>query len=82
MSRGMEIQKGEDHNEMVLDADSWVRNLPRTVEAVFAIPTHDPKSTEEAKQVHRNYLKEHGLTAADVPMLLYDKTKSVPFSVL
>jgi hypothetical protein len=82
MRRGMEIQKGEDHNEMVLDASSWVRNLPRTVEAVFAIPTDDPKSTEEARLVHRNFLKEHGLTVSDVPLLLYDKTKSVPFSVL
>lgn len=82
MSRGMEMQKGEDHNEMVLDAESWVRNLPRTVEAIFAIPTHNSKSTEEARQVHSNYLKEHGLTVADVPLLLYDKTKSVPFSVL
>lgn len=82
MQQGMNIQRGEDHNEIILDAATWVHNLPHTIEAVFTIPTNDPRSKEEARRVHQKYLRDTGLRVEDVPFLLYDKTKTIPFTEL
>lgn len=57
-----------------------MRNLPRTIEAIFAIRTKDSSSTEEARRMHSDYLRDSGLSARDVPFLLYDPARPAPFS--
>ena len=41
-----------------------------------ATPTkYDPGHRERARNVHQTFLTEYGLTAEQVPMLMYDKSR-------
>lgn len=81
LQRMMEAQKPEDHNEVVLDTSVWVASLPATIEAIYAVPYGDD-SHARARGVHRDYLERYGLSAKDVPLLMYRFDQSPPFSEL
>ena len=49
--------------------------MPNTVLAVFTLPESNPGYRKRATDVHRAFLAETGLTAEQVPMLLYDKSR-------
>ena len=76
----------------MLDSAFWVNGLPHTIEAFFAIQWpaelvgpphyHLPPSQQLVSEVRRNYLREYGLSSADVPMLLFDAARSPPFSLM
>lgn len=82
MMEAHQARKGRaaDHNEIVLDADSWVRNLPRTVEAVFMLAGADEKYAQAAREVHRALLSEYGITESTIPLVVFDPLKDPPFS--
>jgi hypothetical protein len=71
------------YNEIVIDAKSWVEDLPRTIQAVFLglqpAPRggnwpiyHDPDKLRQAKSVHKSFIEDYGLSPNDVPLLLFD----------
>ena len=64
------------YNEVIVDAFSWQRGLPRTIMAVYVAVTADGRPARKqdfdySKQVHTDFLHEYGLTAADAPLLAY-----------
>mmetsp|Transcript_68415 Transcript_68415/g.204963 ORF Transcript_68415/g.204963 Transcript_68415/m.204963 type:complete len:291 (+) Transcript_68415:527-1399(+) len=70
----------KDHNEIVLSAEAWVRNLPGTIEAVFYMAISDEGYRDRARGVHRAFLEEYGLTGATVPLVLFDPTSEALFA--
>ena len=92
LQRMMEAQDRASHNEVVVDSSSWVDNLPHTVEAFFAVkwpaelleaPHYFQRpENQRVVQLHRDYREEYGLTSADVPLLLFDASRSPPFSIM
>ena len=80
------------HNEVVLDSSVWVNALPHTIQAFFAVkwpaemigPPHDclPVASQRVHELHRDYLRDYGLTRDQVPLLVYDAARTPPFREL
>lgn len=66
--RRLPRQHGQVYNELVLDGWRHNANLPRSVEAFFATPGDE---TGPVRRHHAAFLREHGLSAAQVPLLAY-----------
>ena len=78
----MQHQDSAEHNELVLDAATWVAALPATVEAFYATPGSDQ---ERVRQAAADYRREYGLGAEEVPIVLYDPAGgggAAPFSLI
>lgn len=56
-------------------AATWSAHLPNTVLAIFTLPESNAGFRARAVDVHNRFLSEHGRTADQVPLLLYDKTR-------
>ena len=56
-------------------AATWKAQLPNTILGVFTLPESNPGHRERARNVHQTFLTEYGLTAEQVPMLMYDKSR-------
>jgi len=74
------------HNEVVLDAAHWTRNLPGTVEAIFYQRTSSPESAAEARHLHRDFNRRYGgdsgTLTPPVPLVIYDPTDAAtPFAL-
>jgi len=72
------------YNEVVIDAQSFVDNLPWSVEA-FVFPTGykdaGPEAEAEARELHEKFVHIYKLTAADVPLMRLDISDLIhPFS--
>jgi len=90
LQRMMEAQNPATHNEVVLDSDAWVNNLPHTIEAFFAVQWAEelygpPRfyirpENQRIAQLRREYLDEYGLADDQVPLLLYDAAATPPWS--
>ena len=72
-------QDSKHYNELVFDADTFVRELPHAIEAFFMMAhddcddVHDgPKCNEYTFFAHRRFLEHFGLTRAQVPLLKLD----------
>lgn len=72
--------RAADHNEIVLDAASWVRNLPSTIEAVFILSGSEEKYVEVARNVHRDFLTQYRLTDANLPLVTLHLDREIPFT--
>lgn len=70
----------KDHNEVVLSAEAWVDNLPRTIEAFFYMSMSDEGYRERARAVHKAFLNTYRLTPAAVPLVLFDPTNNPLFT--
>ena len=57
------------YNEVVLQGDTYSRNLPRSIEAVFYIKQEQKYI---AKQVHRALVKHFGMEESALPLLKLD----------
>ena len=55
-----------NYNEVILDGAYWNAMLPNTIEAMIASPG-DPQAGEQ----HANFLSTYGLTAEQVPLVVY-----------
>ncbi|KAL3919871.1 MAG: hypothetical protein SGPRY_005474 [Prymnesium sp.] len=71
----------DDHkfyNELVMDDQTYTHNLPKSIEAVFFIPTScddifdGPKCEAYARGAHRNILRHFQLTEAQLPLVKFD----------
>lgn len=80
----LEHQGSEEHNEVVLDAEPWVTALPETVEAFYTTPDYAWADHERVRQVAADYRRVYGLSAEEVPIVLYDPAggEAAPFSLL
>ena len=75
------------YNEIIISARSWVDHLPRTIAAIFvcvdADGAADPEVVQNARDYHRRFLGDYGLTAVDFPLLLFDaKNAAEPFRMM
>ena len=92
LQRMMEAQDPVAHNEVVLDAQAWVDHMPHTVEAFFAVrwpaellqPPHyfQPVEKQRVRQIRRDFLEMYGVASDEVPLLVYDASRSPPFEEL
>ena len=60
------------YNEVIIDAASWVRNLPRTIMAVFVHKGAKAEDVATSKRVHADFLKEYHITDKETPLVTYD----------
>ena len=60
------------YNEVILDAATWVRNLPRTIMAVFVHKGAAEADVETSRRVHASFLAEYGVTSDETPLVTYD----------
>mmetsp|Transcript_47401 Transcript_47401/g.106896 ORF Transcript_47401/g.106896 Transcript_47401/m.106896 type:complete len:188 (-) Transcript_47401:158-721(-) len=67
--------RAKDHNEVVLNADVWVSNLPRTIEAIFYLQSSNDAYRQRAEGVHSAFLDAYGVTAAITPLVLFDPSR-------
>ena len=63
------------YNEVIVDALYYVRHLPNSLEAMFVKSAGD----QTTRRAHANFLAAYGLTADDVPLLLYTGNRGGPF---
>jgi len=70
------------YNEVVVDAASWVDNLPGSIEAIFYVKGSNAE--QQARQVHTDFLREFAdksLSARGAPLLEMDpKNAETPFT--
>jgi len=71
----------DDHkfyNEVIMDEQTYVANLPHSISAVFYLPTpcddifDGPKCEDFARGAHRNILRHFQLTEAQIPFVEFD----------
>lgn len=60
------------YNEVILDAEAWVRNLPQSIMAVFVHKNAKLADVENSRSVHANFLQRYGLTSDATPLVTYD----------
>ena len=60
------------YNEVILSTEHYVRHLPRSLEAMFV---QDLQSSDyhDTRRAHSLLLEEYGLTAQDIPLLLFNQ---------
>lgn len=70
------------HNEVVLDAEAWGSALPSAVEAIFYQRKSTSESVAWARTLHADFLRTYGLSAREVPLIVYDhESEMEPFVV-
>lgn len=71
------------YNELVYDASQWNTHLPDTVEAFFGLFTTNGFNPNGATATqHKNFLREYGVSADEVPLLDFDPSDwDHPFKV-
>ena len=56
--------------------------MPRTIEAIFYQTYSQPNAVAEARKAHTAFLDKFGLSARDVPIVIYDESRaSDPFTL-
>ena len=69
----------KDHyNEVILEAASWIANLPHSIEAIIQSAEEDG---DQARIVHELFNAEFGLSHP-VPLVLFDVLAEEPFQIL
>ena len=66
-------------NEVVVDAAVWVRNLPRTIEAVFVPAAAPPRRLEEARALQRAFSARYNGTPPRPVLWLNTSHARAPF---
>lgn len=71
-------------NEVIFDADFWVRQLPQTVHGIYVYkdaPEHDQAI---ARKVHGDFLHQYSSTVTedDAPLLWYNQSSRAPFELM
>lgn len=66
------LEPNGGYNEVIVDAASWARNLPRTIEAVFVHKGAPAADVATSKRVHADFLREYGITDNETPLVTYD----------
>ena len=61
------------YNEVIIDSESWVRHLPRTVMAVFVHKDAPLADVVNSQRVHSNFLQQYGITSDETPLVSYDE---------
>lgn len=70
-------------NELILDASSWVRNLPYTIEAMFFPADASPRDMELLWKVRAAFLATYRqLNATQVPVFRLNISQSSPFEAV
>ena len=70
----------QSYNEVILDADEWVAQLPGIIEAVFLLDGSSPTDQQRAIDAHAAFLNEYSLSEEDAPLLSYDPQRVPPFT--
>ena len=75
-------KKWDDHkfyNEVIMDEQTYIANLPHSIAAVFYLPTScddifsvGPKCEDYARGAHRNMLRHFRLTETELPFVKFD----------
>ena len=69
------------YNEIVLDAATWQRLLPSSIEAVFMHAATSDEKKAHARDVHASFVRNYRLHGDAVPpLLVYDGQRVPPFS--
>ena len=66
------LEPNGGYNEVILDAQTWVDHLPRTIMAVFVHKDAPERDVETSKRVHADFLAEYGVSADETPLVIYD----------
>lgn len=69
----------QSYNEIILESESWVANLPHTLEAVFVLLGSDRAFQQRARKVHASLISEYNLSVDELPLLAYDPQAKEPF---
>ena len=69
----MILEPNGGYNEVIIDSYSWVRNLPRTIMAVFVHKGAPERDVANSKLVHSNFLKQYGITSNEAPLVEYNQ---------
>ena len=65
------------YNEVMVDTKAYVDQLPRSLEAIVA----SSRADGAARAAHARILREHGLSAAELPLLLLQlSNRTAPFT--
>lgn len=76
--KGGHFGRSKCHNEVVLDADAWMSNMPRSIQAIFYQGSSKQASVDEARAHHREFEKQYGPT----PLIVYyDTEQEAPFAL-
>lgn len=65
------------YNEVIVDGISWNAHLPNTIEAFFELEGDDAgvEKLNYARDAHRRFLTEFGLSVEEVPLLKFDPAR-------
>ena len=66
------LEPNGGYNEVILDAASWARNMPRTIMAVFVHKGASAADVATSKRVHSDFLQEYDITDNETPLVVYD----------
>lgn len=66
------LEPNGGYNEVIIDAASWVHNLPRTIMAVFVHKGAKDLDVVTSKRVHADFLQQYGITDRETPLVEYD----------
>lgn len=66
------LEPNGGYNEVIVDSASWVRNLPRTIMAVFVHKGAPEADVANSKRVHAAFLREYRITDNETPLVEYD----------
>ena len=73
--------QGGTYNELVLDTEAWVANLPGSIEAVFYPAACGEACVAAARATHAAFIARYPEAAATTPLLALDVTDwDMPFS--
>ena len=73
------VSRASSDNEVVLDGPWWSAHLPHIIEAMFIGPAdgtgvdgcYGNACVRSMRTIHSDFLREFGLTAAQVPLVRY-----------
>ena len=71
------LSPGGGYNEVIFDAEAWVRNLPRTIMAVFVAKDASEEDIETSRSVHANFLQRFGIDSDTTPLVTYDAKAAI-----
>ena len=65
------LDRSSTFNEMIIGYLDWRSHMPASIEAFLALDPISGEDLELGRRVHRKFLAEYGLSAAQVPLLKF-----------
>lgn len=77
------LRAGGGYNEVIIDSESWMANMPRTVMAFYVPKGVTEGQLEFSRGAHGDFLRQYGITADQTPLVQYDQAAGMnPFALL